>query len=381
VKPINEKRRLVLLSACHDYRTAKRASIHHIADGLIRAGCDVSFVSTRFSFLSKWTDDSRISLSHKANLVETVNGVRCFLWRTPLHPFHSDNLILDATMRAAYVLYSNWPSETFDEMCSNADAIVIESSVAAIYLRRLRRINSEAKIIYYATDQLDTIGAHPFVQQRLEDDSALVTHFSLRSSTMIDHFRWAEGRLFRAEFGVDEGQYSNVGPSPYVPGRKTLISVGSMLFDETFFAIAGKLFPDVQFHVIGCGTTFQGPPNVRVYPEMKFKDTLAYIKHAAVGIAPYRSAPGAEYLAESSLKLAQYEYFGLPALCPTFAVGRAPSRFGYEPGNEESIRAAVVAALAAAGAVKPRKFLSWTEVALRVLDPERYPETSLNGLS
>ncbi|HEY7231039.1 MAG TPA: hypothetical protein VH558_11770 [Pseudolabrys sp.] len=282
-------------------------------------------------------------------------------------------------MRAGYVLYSSWPSKTFDEICGSADAIIIESSVAAIYLRRLRRINSDAKIIYYATDQLDTIGAHPFVHQRLEGDSALVTHFSLRSSTMIDHFRWAEGRLYRAEFGIDESQYADIGASPYVAGKKTAVSVGSMLFDRTFFTIAGKVFPHVEFHVIGCGTKFEAPPNVRIYPEMKFKDTLPYIKHATVGIAAYRSAPGAEYLAESSLKLAQYEYFGLPALCPTFAVGQTASRFGYQPGNEESIKAAMNAALAAAKTVKPRKFLNWTEVALRVLDPERYPDTSLNG--
>jgi 2-beta-glucuronyltransferase len=196
---------------------------------------------------------------------------------------------------------------------------------------------------------------------------------------MTDHFRWAEGRLFRAEFGIEESEYTDVGPSPYTAGSKTAVSVGSMLFDPTFFTVAGNLFPSVQFHVIGCGATFEAPPNVRIYPEMKFKDTLAYIKHATLGIAPYRSAPGAEYLAESSLKLAQYEYFGLPAACPTFAVGRVTSRFGYQPGNEDSIKAATIAALAAAGTVKPRKFLSWTEVALRVLDPERYPGTSLNG--
>jgi 2-beta-glucuronyltransferase len=373
------KREIVVLSAFHDYRTAKRASIQQVADGLARAGCNVSFVSARFSGLSKYTGDSRLFLRHKANQIETVNGVRCFLWHTPVHPFQSGNPFLKAIMGPAYILYSEWPSKTFDEICGHADSVIVESGVAAIYLRRLRRINSKARIVYYAADQLDTIGAHSFVHRRLRSDSALVTHFSLRSSKMVDHFRWADGRLFRAEFGIEESDYVNAGPSPYPAGATTAVSVGSMLFDQGFFQIAAKLFPDVQFHVIGCGTNFEAPANVRVHPEMKFKDTLPYLKHATLGIAPYRPAPGVEYLAESSLKLAQYEYFGLPALCPMFAVGKSTSRFGYQPGDSRSIHAAATAALAAAGTIAPRKFLSWTEVALRVLDPERYPGTSLNS--
>lgn len=373
------KREIVVLSAFHDYRTAKRASIQQVADGLARAGCNVAFVSARFSGLSKYTEDSRLFLWHKANQIETVNGVQCFLWHTPLHPFQSGNPFLKAIMAPAYFLYSEWPSKTFDEICGSADTVIVESGVAAIYLRRLRRINSKARIVYYAADQLDTIGAHSFVHRRLKSDSALVTHFSLRSSKMVDHFRWADGRLFRAEFGIEESDYMNAGPSPYPAGTITAVSVGSMLFDQSLFQIAAKVFPHVQFHVIGCGANFEAPANVHVHPEMKFKDTLPYIKHATMGIAPYRPAPGVEYLAESSLKLAQYEYFGLPALCPTFAVGKSTSRFGYQPGDSRSIQAAATAALGAAGTIVPRKFLSWTEVALRVLDPERYPGTSLNS--
>jgi 2-beta-glucuronyltransferase len=150
-----------------------------------------------------------------------------------------------------------------------------------------------------------------------------------------------------------------------------------MLFDPTFFQSAAAHFPDVDFHVIGCGGTFEAPSNVLVQPEMKFADTLPYVKYATIGVAPYRPAPGVEYLADSSLKLAQYEYFALPAVCPLFAAGDVPSRFGYDPGNEASIREAISGALGAAGTFTPRTFLSWREVADRVIRPDHFPETKI----
>lgn len=370
-------RNVVFLSAYHDYRTAKRASIQQVADGLVAAGYDVSFVSTRFSRLSKITGDSRMFLWDKANQVETVNGIRCYLWRTAVHPFQSGNTLLNAAMARLYPLYAEMPDRQFDAFVRDADYVVLESSVAAIFMRRIKRLNPDAKIIYYATDRLDTVGAHPFIRERLEADAALIHHVCLRSPKMASDFQWAKGKLYRAEFGIEPNDFAGIGVSPYVAGRRTAVSVGSMLFDPSVFQLAATQFPDVDFHVIGCGTMFEAPINVHVHAEMKFVDTLPYVKHATVGIAPYRPAPGVEYLAESSLKMAQYEYFALPAVCPSFAVGDVVSRFGYAPGDAVSIGAAMTAALAAAGTVAPRTFLTWQEVAERVVEPRRYPAIAI----
>lgn len=370
-------RNIVFLSAYHDYRTAKRASIQQVADGLVALGHNVSFVSTRFSRLSKITGDSRLFLWDKANRIETVNGIHCYLWRTQLHPFQSGNRLLNNVMARLYPLYAEIPDRQFDAIFRAADDVVLEASVAAILMRRIKRINPAVRIIYYATDRLDTVGAHPFIRQRLEADAALVDHVCLRSPRMAPDFQWAMGKLYRAEFGIEPRDFADIGPSPYLPGRKTAVSVGSMLFDADFFQRAAARFPDVDFHVIGCGTTFEAPANVHIHAEMKFVDTLPYVKHATVGIAPYLPAPGVEYLADSSLKMAQYEYFALPAVCPTFAVGETPSRFGYTSGNTESIAAAMTAALATEGKIASRNFLTWREVAERVIDPQAYPNTRI----
>jgi 2-beta-glucuronyltransferase len=374
-----EAKRVVLISGYHDYRTAKRASIHQIAHALARSGYDVSFIATRFSWLSRRRGtDSRLFLWDKANQIEVVDGIRCLLWRTSLHPFHSRNRLGDAFLGTLFPAYAELPSAIFDDLVSQADHIIIEAGVPAIYLRRLRRLNPAATIICYCTDRPDVVGSHPFVRQRMIDDEHLVDYFVVRARAMAEYFNFVSGPLYRVGFGINPEEFANIGPSPYHDGDRAAVSVGSMLFDEQFFAAAAPAFPDLQFQVIGSGTELQGPPNLHVHAEMPYADTLPFVKHAAIGIAPYRAAPGGEYLADSSLKLAQFEYFGLPAVCPHFAVGDSAARVGYEPGDPQSIQAAVTKALALVGKVEPRSFPTWSEVAVRVLNPAAYPDTLVN---
>lgn len=371
------KGNVVFISAFHDYRTAKRASIHQIAHALARSGYDVSFLSTRFSRLSRSKGDSRLNLWDRANRVEMVDGIRCYLWRTHLHPFATGNALADRLMGPMFRLYARLPNRDVDALLAAADHVVVEASVAAILLRRIRRLNRPARIIYYATDRLATVGAHPFVQDCLARDADLIHHVSMRSWLMAPDFTWAPDRLTRIGFGIDPTDFAGIGPSPYPAGTRNAVSVGSMLFDESFFHHAAAAFPDVVFHVIGCGRRFTAAANVIVHDEMPFRDTLPYIAHATIGVAPYLDAPGVEYLAETSLKLAQFEYLGLPAVCPDFAVGDIASRSPYRPDDPASIERAVAMALAAAGTIRPRSFPRWEQIGERLLHPEQYPDTAL----
>ena len=366
----------MVLSGFHDYRTPRRASIHALAAAFVRLGLDTAFISTRFSRLSRRTGDSRLFLWDRANRVETVDGVRCFLWKTPFHPFASANPLVSAAMDRAFPLYARTPNATFDAMIADADYVVIESSVAAIFVRRIRRLNPAGRIIYFATDRLDTHGAHPRVQRELIAAADLIDHFSLRAPILAGEFGFAAGRLHLAEFGVHPPDFDPIGPNPYA-GAINGVSVGSGLFDPDYFIQVAPSFPEVDFHVIGCGAVFAAPPNVHVHPEMPFRQTLAWLAHATFGIAPYGYAPGAEYVAQSSLKLAQLEYLAKPAVTAQFAQAGNPHRFGYAIGDGESMCAATAAAIAAAGTVTPRAFPTWDEVAMRVLEPENYPEIRL----
>jgi 2-beta-glucuronyltransferase len=183
--------------------------------------------------------------------------------------------------------------------------------------------------------------------------------------------------MYKAGFGINSEEFSTVGPSPYASDEKVAVSVGSMLFDPSVFQIAAPKFPQVQFQVIGPGVEFDAGPNVHIHAEMPFEQTLAFVKHASIGLAPYALVEGSDYLAESSLKLMQFEYFGLPSVCPDFAVGSSPNRIGYVPGDGASMTRAISRALSMVGKVEARSFPSWEEIALQVIEPERHAATLL----
>ena len=120
-----------------------------------------------------------------------------------------------------------------------------------------------------------------------------------------------------------------------------------MLFDEDFVITASNAFPALTFHIVGSGHPHNARygPNVEVYDHMPYDRTIRYIKHARIGIAPYRAEHVPPYLADSSMKMMQYDFFGLPTVCPESVTGDYSGRFGYTPGNAASIHAAITQAL------------------------------------
>lgn len=366
--------RKVVLISDHDYRTARRANMHPIADALVRLGYDVTFVSVRFSALSRLKGDSRNFLWDRANKPEYASNVRCYLWKTPFHPINLNSRILNSLSAPLYKIYARMPCGFLDDALRSASHVIVESGLGAMLLRRARALNLSAKISYLASDDLVTVGVHPCVQTELTKAGRLINFACVPSRRMASGFEWAGNRLFYVPHGLHQPDFAEPSLNPY-SAEINAVSVGSMLFDAEFFRVAAARFPDIQFHVIGAGQKFEAPANVIQHAEMNFRATLPYIRHATFGVAPYRFARQCEYISDTSMKLMQYEYYGIPAVCPTFAAGENTSRFGYKPGIPPSIVAAVEAALERRSEVKPRRFLSWEDVARRLLDPREFADT------
>jgi 2-beta-glucuronyltransferase len=366
----------VVLISDHDYRTARRANMHPIADALVRLGLDVSFISVRFSVLSRLKGDSRSFLWDSANKPELANNVRCYLWKTAFHPINLNNRVLNALSAPLYKLYGRMPCGFLDNELRSASHVIVESGLGAVLLRRARLLNHSAKIAYLASDDLVTVGVHPCVQTELAKASRVINFACVPSRRMAPGFEWAGDRLFFVPHGLHGADFAAPGSSPY-SAELNVVSVGSMLFDPGFFATAAEHFPNIQFHVIGAGQLFSAPRNVIQHPEMNFRATLPYIRHATFGVAPYRPAPHCDYISDTSMKLMQYEHCGIPAVCPDFAAGGNSNRFSYVPGDPPSISAAINAALAHRHDIRPRRFLSWEDVARRLLDPREFADTAI----
>lgn len=374
-KPLANENFLIL--SAHDFRSPRKANLHFITSELVKRG-PTRFFSLRYSLLSKRTADPRLSLDAEANKIGVYQGVECYLWKTLIHPFNTRRKWLRPLESLMYYWYSRGHNAVLRKWISEATVVVLESGIAPVFFDLIKKLNPNAKILYRASDALETINVADYIHQTFARVAGQLHTIALPSKAMADAIPSKHNLAFVPQ-GIDHSVTEKADPSPYGPGIHA-VSVGSMLFDASFFVLASKRFPDITFHVIGSG---QGEElgygeNVKVYGEMPFAQTLRYIKHAQLGIAPYSSNNLPEYLRDTSMKLIQYAFFEIPAICPFFIAADYPNRFGYEIGNEETIVEAINRALAPSTSVVRQHVLSWNEVTERLLTPQLFRDTEIS---
>ena len=353
----------VVISGYHDYRSKRKADLHFIADELKKLG-QVSFLSLRYSYLTRYKEDPRHDLWDRANRYERVDGVGCYLWRTPVHPFRLPKS-LALIEKAIFSAFSRYLPKAMRDMIARADVVLVESGMSIIYIPLIRRLNRQVRIIYMASDSLDAIGQAGAIKQALTANAAFIDDARVPSPYLSQDIPHGIPCRY-IPHGIDKARFEKIGPSPFAPGSLNAVSVGSMLFDPSFFMTAGQLFPNVTFHVIGSGYSGAGPANVRYYPEMPFENTLPFLKHSSFAIAPYRRDVDA-YLTHTSMKLMQYNYLGIPAVCPQTVAGSDCGRFGYDPDLPQTIMTAIEHALEG-GEFDPEPHLDWRQVTLLIVE-------------
>jgi 2-beta-glucuronyltransferase len=365
----------ILLISGHDYRSKRKANVHFIGDSLKRHG-KVNFYSIGFSYLSRMKHDPRSELWSAANRVCAFDDVGCYLERNLVHPFNTRRRWLKTPEALWFSAYSVRPRSQLWNWVRAADTIILESGVSIMLARRIALANPAARRIYIASDDLTTIGCSDYLQECLRR-SAPVIDYAVLPSRLLAPAMPSGMRLIEVPHGLDQAPYAARRPSPY-SARVNAVSVGSMLFDANFFQIVCRRFPEVNFHIIGGGqeSLRVNAQNAVVMPEMPFSETVPYIQHASIGIAPYVAADAPYYLSETSMKLMQYQAAGINAVCPDFAAGGKAGRFGYDPGSEASILQAFHDALQAPP-VRASRFLNWDEVTDRILAPDDFADTRI----
>jgi 2-beta-glucuronyltransferase len=368
-----------LVLSAHDYRSPRKASIHFITNELAKRG-PTRFFSLRYSMLSRYTADPRLSLDDQANRIATHQGVECYLWKTMIHPFNTRRSWLRPAESIMYRWYSQGRNNVLRQWIKEATVILLESGVAPVFFDLIKQLNPSAKILYRASDSLEAINVAEYVNDAFTRIASGINTIALPSRALAESIPSRHNLIF-VPHGIDHSVAEKADPSPYEGEGIHAVSVGSMLFDPSFFVLASKRFPQIQFHVIGSGHPRHPEygDNVTVYGEMPFAQTLRYIKHARIGIAPYSSTNLPAYLRDTSLKLIQYEFFKLPAICPTFIAADYPTRFGYEIGDGDSIEQAINRALSPVQPLATRQVLSWGEVTERMLTPQFFRDTEMTA--
>ncbi len=361
-----DKPNTVLIISGQDYRSKRQVNAHFIAREL-NHNKQVRLFSIGFSHLSKIKQDPRLSLWECANKVENYYDVECYLWCTFLHPVNLQRLHAGWMEKSWFKNYVDKAPNVLRQWISEANIIIIESGMGIAFFDLIKNINPNAKTIYLTSDSLDTIRCADFLQRELARQASRFDKIIIPSPKLSGEFPKGTKTTF-IPHGMDTEFLEDDMESPYTKDIN-LVSVGSMLFDPTFFDIAASKFPNITFHIIGAGRKANGleAPNICIHDEMPLSETLPYLKYANAGIAPYDEEKVASYLVDTSFKLMQYSALGLPAICPKVTVGDHKGRFGYTPGDKQSIQKAIQEALDFGhfeGIMPP----SWENITAQIID-------------
>lgn len=360
-------KRVVLITG-HYLTSKRRAGFHWLADAYHRAGWEVLFFSGHFSLLSRIRRlDHRVrtpALMERNRLIEVKPRLWSYVWYTPYHPA---NLLrigwLNRLSAPLFRRYGRQPLGPAEAFLKGADLLIFESTPSLLLFDRFKRINPTARYVYRVSDDLRFLREHPVI---LEAEARLAPRFDLISTTSAFIQRNFQ-HLPNAELhphGIRKDLFDAQQPNPYASHpRRNAIFVGVSDFDYDFLERALRLFPQWLFHIIGPLPDMPKAPNIRTYGEMAFEQTVPYIQHADLGLLNRSYSPGAESLTDT-LKVQQYTYCRLAMVAPEFLRTPRPHVFYYKPGDEESIRNALEAAMSYDRSKISRGGIrSWDEIA------------------
>jgi 2-beta-glucuronyltransferase len=364
-----QRRKIVILTSHVFLRGYRKASIHFVARRWAALGHQVHFLTIGHSWLTRLKEPSRFrALSNMANRFATVEpNLHAGAYIPPLHAFSSNNRLLNRLNDLAFRLYGSFLPSFARRAVADADLVILESGSALSFFDYVKRINPRARTLYFCRDLLRSVGAAP-VLQRIQEETIARFDVVCVPSQRLGALLPPGGRIRVIPQGVDTALFDQDHASPYAPGSLNAISVGNMLFDQAAVDAMVAAAPDVTFHIFGA--PWRGVPaeNIVVYGERDFESIVPYIRHADIGLAPYRLTADEVYLAESSLKLSQYSYCRLPILLPDLIPFSRANAVPYRLEGETEWRDKIDIALSMPHSPEFRDgILTWGNVAERTL--------------
>src|SRR5919112_2842628 len=369
-EPVDRPRRAVLFTQQFLAPGARKTGMIFWSESLAKLGWDTAVVTVQLSLLSVVAGVARLNTVPASDLNvwrERGRNLKAFVWRAPVHPARIGPRWLDSATGVLAYLYPLFLPKAVRVALRDADLVVIESCAAVALFDTVRRLAPGARIVYCASDRLESVGMHPVLSRILAGTASRYDLLRVPARSLLADFPEGAKAVF-IPHGVDKAVFDRDRPSPYRPGSRNVVVAGDMMFDREAVAALVRDFPDLTFHAFGrmdCAP-FADAPNVVVHGEVPFEVLADYLAHADLGLAPYLDRRDLNYLSESSLKLLQYTYCRLPIVAPSFAVAGLDHGYGY--GGAVSAGDALRAALGHDRASIDRsRIMDWVEVMRAVL--------------
>lgn len=332
----------ILFFSGHIAGAQRKARVLFIAEAVARRGHSVQFITVDYS-LVRWAKERL--LPRKAGQVYKVDeNLFGYLWLPAFHPLHPREKIYNWLSAWTCHLYPYLLGARLIKMVREADVVVVESGNGLVLAPRLKRLNPSARFILIMSDLMETLGFHPTALKMGEEAIDVFELVFSPSQIIADKLRPFARQSRSFPQGHDKTPFDIPHKNPF-RGPRQAISVGDMLFDGWAIENLAHGNPDWIFHLFGKRALLEnGPENVVSHGEVPFQDLVPYLQHADVGIAPYRMAPQMDYLCQSSLKLVQYAYCGLPIVAPAFASNGQSYIYTYTNKNKDELLQAFRAA-------------------------------------
>lgn len=321
------------------------SGFHFLAKDFRSAGWDVLFITAHVSWLAAWLGRRRrfARLARlEANRLVTRDGVLSYVWSTPWHAVNLRLSLLNRATRTLFARYGSLPLGV-EPLVASADRVVFDSGPGLLLFDRFKRLNPRAPFVYRVSDDLRFARVHPVV---VEAEATIAPRFDLVSSPCAAvHSRFRGLPQASLDYhGVEKLLFDQSYPSPYPRAEAPqVVYSGQHRFDRDFLDRASALMPEWTFHILGPIRNLPRRANIRAYGELRFPETVPYIKSADIGLQPLVGGAGAAALTDTP-KMLQYTYCRLPVVAPTFLASPRPHVFYYRPADSESIRGALLQA-------------------------------------
>jgi 2-beta-glucuronyltransferase len=210
--------------------------------------------------------------------------------------------------------------------------------------KRLKTMSPDARMVYRISDDLRLLDSHPALIDLEKNLLPLFDLISVPSRYIYDRYS-EHPNLELHTHGIRKELFDKNYPNPYTKYEgPNLVFVGQAHLDHDFLEIAGGLFPNWQFHIIGPLRKIVKRDNIYYYDEMPFQETVPYLKYADIGLHTLSRIHGVESFTDS-LKVIQYEYCRLPIVAPNYITCNRPQVQYYIPGDPNSINNALSQAI------------------------------------
>ena len=337
-----------VLITSHFLNSKRKAGFHNIAYSLLEKGYTVLFLTGNASYIHHLKKDYRASLINNTSLnklLKEKEDLYQFIRFTNIHPVNFRSDLINKIFLPSVKKYSEALSglDELKNFIDESSLFIFESFPGLLWFDYFKSLNSSAKYVYRVSDDLRQLRKHPYIIEHEEKISHKFDLISVPSKYIYEALK-GKGNVKLHHHGIDKDIFDKAIKNPYLNVNSfKFVFTGNAYLDYEFLETASENFPEDEFHILGPFQDKLKEKNVIFHGEIKFEDTVPFIKFADAGLHTLVYTGGAESFSDS-LKVIQYTYCRLPVIVPEFIESSRENFIYYKPCNNESIKRSIESA-------------------------------------